>query len=246
MPAAKAEITKAMQTYLSLHRHAAVRADVLKGQDVALRLIAAHILTGSSLWHVRAEPQRCDKEAIRESLESSPLQKTFAEERQSIVEMLAEHSDGKDDRETVSCLKTLIKMTDDELLRLLTFLMAETLEADTFLIEYLGLHLGTDPAVQWSPDEAFFDLLRDKAVINAMVAEAAGETVAKAILTATAKVQKGIPQDCLAGYRKDGKTDWYPRYMAFPMRAYTNHGGIRAMDLADTLLVIEETAEQAA
>ncbi|MEL6486417.1 MAG: hypothetical protein AAFQ13_04640 [Pseudomonadota bacterium] len=91
------------------------------------------------------------------------------------------------------------------------------------------------------PDDAFFDLLRDKQVINAMLAETAGEDVAKGNLTATAKVQKGIIQDVLSGKRTSGNPDWTPRYMAFPMSAYTDRGGIRAIDWAEGLPEADDT-----
>ena len=201
---AKPEITKAVQTYLALHRHAAVRADVLANSGIALRLIAAHMIAGSSLWSVKPEPQRCDKEATRDSLAASPLQQAFEKERREIATLLGiddlediagRGGDWHAGRTTVDVLHILIGLSDEQVTRVLAFPMAETLAVDTALNEYLGQVLGTDPAMGWTPDEAFLDLLRDKQVINAMVAEAAGKDAAKGNLTATAKVQKGILQD---------------------------------------------------
>ena len=76
----------------------------------------------------------------------------------------------------------------------------------------------------WSPDPAFFDLLRDKTAINAMLAEIGGESVAKANLTATAKVQKQIIWDFATGKNRQHVKDWTPRYMRFPVSAYTEAG----------------------
>ncbi len=73
----KPEITKPMQNYLGLHRHASVRSDVLGNSTIALRLITAHMLAGSDLWTVRAEPQRTDKDVIATSLAASPAQMRF-------------------------------------------------------------------------------------------------------------------------------------------------------------------------
>ena len=240
----KPELTKAMQTYLALHRHAAVRADVLDNAGVALRLIAAHMIAGSGLWKIRPEPQKADKTATAESLADSPLQIAFEAERNAVASLLGlpegegiACSGGTWDggRDIVSIFTALMGMDEADIIRILTLVMAETLEADTALIEYLGVVLGTDPSKDWSPDEAFFDLLRDKPVINAMLAEAAGESAAKANLTATAKVQKGLIRDCLSGVRTGANPDWTPRYMAFPMRTYTERGGIRAVELTESL-----------
>ena len=82
----------------------------------------------------------------------------------------------------------------------------------------------------WQPDDAFFDLLRDKQAINAMVRELAGPDAADANLTATARVQKGILRDCLNGTRRPKVEHWLPGYLAFPMRPYTERGGIAAID----------------
>jgi ParB family chromosome partitioning protein len=45
--AGRCEITKPMQNYLTLHRHAAVRTELLAHTGLALRLIAAHMIAGS-------------------------------------------------------------------------------------------------------------------------------------------------------------------------------------------------------
>ncbi|MEM8597605.1 MAG: ParB/RepB/Spo0J family partition protein [Pseudomonadota bacterium] len=49
------ELTKAMQRYLDLHRHAAVRFDLLSQPGLALRLAVAQMIVGSGLWSVEAE-----------------------------------------------------------------------------------------------------------------------------------------------------------------------------------------------
>ena len=253
-PAPKPEITKAMQSYLALHRHAAVRRDVLANPGTALRLIAAHMIAGSGLWNLKPEPQKADKEATAESLAVSPTQQAFEAERTEIAGLLG-IDEGEDitrhggawqeGRNIVTVFDTLQKLDDAQITRILAFVMAETLEADTALIEHLGPMLGTDPAQDWHPDDTFFDLLRDKQTINAMVGEIAGENVAKANLTVTAKVQKGIIQDCLNGTRKQVKQDWTPRYMAFPMQAYTDRGGICAIELAESLPDMDADEEPA-
>ena len=57
----KPEITKAMERYLELHRHALVRADLLAHPDIALCLTVAHMIAGSALWTIRPDDQRAQK-----------------------------------------------------------------------------------------------------------------------------------------------------------------------------------------
>ena len=145
-------------------------------------------------------------------------------------------------RDLIAGFAKLLTLSDDDVTRILTFLMAETLEAHTPMIEMLGQQLETDPMRDWSPDEAFIDLLRDKEVINAMIGELAGEPAAKGNVTATAKVQKGILKDRISGEREAAE-NWRPRYMAFPMGAYTSRGGIEAVEAAREVAQAEGEVE---
>ena len=79
----------------------------------------------------------------------------------------------------------------------------------------------TDMREWWRPDQIFFDLLRDKEALNAMVGELAGKETQAAHVSATAKVQKKIIADCLDGTRTAQVKDWLPAYMAFPAKGYT-------------------------
>jgi ParB family chromosome partitioning protein len=235
----KPEITKPMQNYLDLHRHAAVRSDLLTRPDIALRLIVAHMLAGSLLWRVEAEPQRTAKPEIAESLAANKAEQAFAQERTVIAALLGLDEaetvlTGRDSYHATPCTaevfaKTLT-LSDDDITRILTFLMAESLEAGGGMIEALGQMLRTDMATCWTPDDTFFDLMRDKDALNAMVGEIAGKPAAKEHVTATAKSQKAVIRACLDGTREAKVENWQPRYMAFPMRAYTKRKGFPAID----------------
>ena len=253
----KPEITKAMQNYLGLHRHASVRSHIMANSCVALRLIAAHMLAGSNLWAVKAEPQRTGNSATNESLAANKAQQRFENERIAIKALLGIEDEEPlvnhgsvywGGRDLIASFTKLLTLEDDAILRILAFLMAETLEAHSALVETVGTHLETNPMRDWSPDEAFIDLLRDKEVINAMLGELAGEAVAKGNLTATANVQKGILKDCLSGEREANIENWQPRYMAFPMGAYTERGaGVVVAAKDDTALTgIDASAEKQA
>src|SRR3546814_3019256 len=58
-----------LNAYIDLHRHAAVRADLLGHTGVALRGMAAHVIAGADLWRVDVEAQRAPKEDIAERSE---------------------------------------------------------------------------------------------------------------------------------------------------------------------------------
>ena len=236
--AARPEITKAMQNYLELHRHAAVRLALLSHSDIARRLMVAHAVAGSALWIVTAEPQKPASEAIGKSLTESKAQAAFETERKEVLKLLDLPQHGYtvtrcngDDYRTAQVFAALLKLSDAEVARILAFVMAETLEAGTAVVEALGNRLTVDMAETWEPDDTFFALLRDKAVINAMVKQVAGKRVADGNVTATGKVQKQIVRDCLTGTNDRRQVeDWRPNYMAFPFKPYTKNGGIGVED----------------
>ena len=88
----------------------------------------------------------------------------------------------------------------------------------------------TDMDNYWQPDNAFYDLLRDKQMINAMLAEIGGKAVADGNVTSTAKVQKQIIRDHVEGNGSRKKVEgWLPRFLHFPMRSYTKRSGLNAM-----------------
>jgi ParB family chromosome partitioning protein len=233
------ELTAAAQTYVELHRHAAVRHALLSQPQLALRLMIAHAIGGSAMWQTKPEPQKADKDATAESLAKSTAQAAFDAERTEILELLGlpEHghsvvrSNG-DDHRVGQLFATLIKLSDDEVLRVLAFVMAETLQAGTCVIEQIGCHLTVDMGAVWEPDNAFFDLLRDKAAINAMLKHIGGKAVADGNVSATAKVQTSIIRDFLTGEGRQKKEGWLPKYMSFPFAAYTKVGAGRLSDNA--------------
>jgi len=241
LAAGKPELTKPMQNYLALHRHAAVRSELLGRSDIALRLAVAQVIAGSQLWSIQANAQKAATDAIRGSLAANKAESAFAEERKRIRALLGIDDDEaetlvprKEDwgriPDLYAIFAKLVTLSDAEVMAVLTFAVAETLGSGNALVEALGAMFKTDMAKHWSVDDTFLDLLRDKEAINACVKEVAGKASADAHLSSTAKVQKKIISDCLDGTRTSGKKDWQPRYMAFPMRGYTKRGGIAAID----------------
>src|SRR3546814_16953629 len=81
-------MTARMQTYVDLHRHAAVRAELTGHPAVALRLMVAHAIAGSPLWNVRVEPQSAKDDDVRESVEVSRAEAVFDEKRRAVLALL--------------------------------------------------------------------------------------------------------------------------------------------------------------
>lgn len=229
-PAPKPECTKPMENYLDLHRHAAVRHELAGDPGLALRVTVAQILTGSALWSVEADPQKARSGAIADSLATSKAEPAFAETRQAVAALLNLSGDGdtlvprKADwhvrHDFTALLSALCALDDAAVLRVLAYLTAETLAVGSEAVDLLGAKLGTDMRDYWAPDATFFDLIRSKPALNAMVAELAGESAAAEHITATAKTQKAILQACLDGTRTAQIGNWQPRYMDFPMGFY--------------------------
>jgi ParB family chromosome partitioning protein len=236
----KPELTKAMQNYLDLHRHAAVRSELLAHQGIALRIAVAQIIAGSDLWNVVADPQKANTDAIADSLSTNQAEDDFAKTRQQIKTLLGMTPDTSDtlvyrkedwgkSHDLHAIFGKLSQLSDDEVIQILTFVVAECLPCGSALVESLGVMMKVDMHNHWHPDQIYLDLMRDKEALNAMVGEIAGKEAAAANITATAKVQKSVIQDCLNGTRKPKMTNWHPRHMAFPMKAYTKKGGIAAI-----------------
>lgn len=220
-----------MQNYLDLHRHAAVRCELLSHQGIALRLTVAQIIAGSSLWSVQSDPQKANTEAIKDSLSTNLAENIFADARQKVMALLGLDGDPletvvprKDDwdvsYDASDILERLMTLSDDDVMHILTFVVAETLPCGSALVESLGAMTQVNMPDHWAPNETYLGLMRDKDALNAMVAEVAGKEAADAHITATAKSQRAVIQACLDGTRKAKVKNWMPRHMAFPQGSH--------------------------
>lgn len=236
--ASRAELSGPMQNYVDLHRHAAVRAVLLDHPAVALRLMVAHAIAGSTLWQVRLEPQRAVSQAIATSIASSAGETAFAAKLRESMVLLGRSDDdttlagGHGDEEALArVFLQLLAFSDEDVARVLAVVMAETLAAGSAIVELLGNHLNIDMATSWQADDAFFELLRDREVANAMLAEVGGDQVADGNSREKVKTQKQIICDLLSGENGRQKVDgWLPRWMKFPVETYTERGGFRTAD----------------
>jgi hypothetical protein len=121
----------------------------------------------------------------------------------------------------------LLELPEPIVLEVLAVVMAETLASGSELIETLGITLGVSMAYYWQTDQAFYDLLRDKEVATAILAEVGGNAVASANAKEKGKVIKSVISDYVTGSNDRPKFEaWVPRWMAFPPTAYTERGGV--------------------
>lgn len=238
------EITGPLQCYIDLHRHAALRAALIDHAGLALRLMVAHVIAGSSLWTVNIEKQSTRSDAIAESIENSRSEATFDTARRKVLALLSFDPDeptvtgagnGQEYKGCGSALPViflrLMALDDEALLSIIAVVMGETLASGSTIIETVGLHIGLDMAPYWQADDAFFELTRDREVLACMVGEVAGATVANANAGEKAKVLKTIIRNHLEGAEGRAKREgWVPGWMAFPPSAYTTRGGVGTVD----------------
>jgi ParB family chromosome partitioning protein len=216
-------MTQALENYIDLHRHAVVRLALIANPNVAFRLAVAHMAAASGNWAVRPDPQTTRNLAIRASIETSAAQAAFADEERAVRALLGWNAEDDEDvfvrRETCDVFATLLALTDGEVARIAAFGMARSLTCGSDVVEDVGARLAVDARRHWHADDIFFDLIRDRTTVNALLTEVAGEAVAKANIAEKAKTQKQIIRDCLIGANGRAKVeDWLPGWMAFPAK----------------------------
>jgi ParB family chromosome partitioning protein len=223
-PDAGTVVTQALQNYLDLHRHAVVRLALIANPNVAFRLAVAHMAAASGNWSVKPDPQTTRNPAIRASIESSATEAAFGDEERSVRTLLGWQAENDEDvfvrRETCDVFATLLTLSDADVMRVAAFFMAGSLACGSDVVEDVGGRLHVDARSYWHPEDTFFELIRDRATVNGLLAEVAGEAVAKANIAEKAKTQKLIVRDYLTGANGRAKVEgWLPGWMAFPQRA---------------------------
>ena len=253
-PAAKPvrpEVTSNLQTYIDLHRHAAVRAVLADAPGVALRLMVAHAIIGSPLWSVRVEPQATRNDAVRESVETCLGETAFDGYRRAALDLLGMDTEratvtsnrSYDDSALAELFLRLLALPDPDVMTILAVVMGETLVSGGAAVEMVGTVLGVRMADHWQADAVLFDLIRDKEVLRGIVGEVAGEAVATANKDEKAKALKQIVRGCLAGANGRAKVEhWVPRWMAFPPAAYTDRGGVGSVAAAARVAAVTAMA----
>lgn len=213
----KPQMTQAMENYLELHRHGVVRLALLCDPNVALRLMVAHALAPTGNWSVSPDPLRARSTEIDANIRQSAANVAFEAEYAAVVALL----DLPKQHDTVDVFVRLLALCDEDVLRIAAFVMALTLAVGDTAVEAAGLRLNASAAEVWQPDDLFFDLIRDRATVNPMLADVAGKATAKSNKDEKVKSQKKIIRDCLAGESGRAKVEnWLPGWMQFPFKPY--------------------------
>ena len=245
---ARPEVTSTMQTYIGLHRHSAVRADLLNRPQAALRLMVAHAIGGSYLWGVKPDPRSTRNDDVSESAEGCDAEASFDSERRAVLDLLGFSAEeatviggNGDDYGVAGLFFRLMALPDDAMMRIIAVVMGETLAVGSAAVEAVGETIGTDMANWWSADAAFFELIRDKEVLTCMVAEVAGKQVADANAGEKGKTLKGIVRAYLDGAEGRTKVErWVPRWMRFTPSNYTTRGGVATVSAAAKVAAARE------
>lgn len=220
------ERSSTLQAYLDLHRHAMVQTALVKQPAIALRLMVAHAIAGSWLWNVRPDPLRASNPATAESHGQCRARAAFKKAQAAVADLLG--IDAGEDMITSSksmdiaiLFRHLCQLSDQDVLCVLSVVMAETLAVGSEIMDPVGIALAVDPVNYWQADDAFLSLVRQREVLGALVGEVAGEAVAVCNAHERAKTLRGILSDCLAGANGRTKVDqWVPRWMRFPAGSY--------------------------
>ena len=248
------EVTSALNTYIDLHRHAAVRAELAKHGGVALRALAAHVIASADHYRVAVQSQVCAKEEVQESVETCASETQFDERRRAVLAVLELDPESLTvtgrgyggTRQFAPVFARLLELPDPVVLEIVAIVMGETLMAGSEAVEMIGHYLAVDMAKAWQPDAAFWNLVRDREVLGKIVAEVAGPDVAAANEKEKAKVLKTIVADHLDGANGRAQVGpWVPKWMAFPPSAYTARGGVGSVAAEDRLLHILARAAEA-
>lgn len=221
------ELPAPLANYCDLMRLSAVKAALLKSPKVALRLMLAHLLGTSVHISAKREPMQAMSEATAASLAARGSTTSVASAMTEARALLGLDADdpllarGYEPERTGFLFAKLTTLTDAQVMKLLALVMAETLALGSGLVDSLGETLKVDVSADWQPDDAFFDLLRDREVTGAMLAEVIGARAAASYLTDTGKAKKQIIRNALAGHGRERVEGWCPRWMTFPQGQYT-------------------------
>ena len=221
---AKPEMSGPVAEYVRLHRHAIISASLLDAPGVALRVTVAHMLVGSDRWTCEPTKTTSRKETTTESVAASVSSKRVAEERQTVFDSLGLTVEtpcysepkclAKGDFATV--FASLLAQDDAAVMRVLALAMSQTLSSDEAVVEAVCMATEPDMSALWSPDDAFFDILRDKRVLNAMLREIGGKRLADSMVSESGTKQKTALRNRIGGVGvtpEEAKPDWRPRWM---------------------------------
>ncbi len=225
--AARPELTSPLANYVDIVRDAAVRAALATAPQVALRVIAAHLMSGGQHWQVKATPRRAESKAVVGATDALASDAAFGDMREAAWRLLlpeagkkaklrSEPLVGQRRLSMSEVYARLVALGNADVMQILAVVMAESLAAGTMLVDTLGTELAVEVSKVWTPDETLFALMRDRVVLGAMLTEVAGQDVANCHLTATGTKVRAVLRNA-AGE----KPQWVPKWLTFPQAGYT-------------------------
>lgn len=232
------ELSTKLDNYVNHHKARAVGVELAGNRHLALRYAAALLLRGNANVRVQRDQTPFESKEIEQSVSAAPATTALLEATQRMamrtgIDVRAGVMNGGGDDREATPFGQLLTLTDKQVIDVIALALAHRLEVGGGLVDILGEALEVDMRTHWTPDEIFFEMIRDKAVIGGMLAEVAGKKVADANITATGKVKKGIIRDFLAGTNGRQKVaDWLPRWMRFPVAVYERRTGVRSLKRA--------------
>ncbi|PKP81935.1 MAG: partitioning protein [Alphaproteobacteria bacterium HGW-Alphaproteobacteria-18] len=242
------EMSGPMAEYISLHRHSAAQAGLIRNPTIALRLMAAHVLCGSALWNVRPHTPGAVKDATLQSLEGGPARADLNAARDragALFEALGApvpHRSG-DTYHLCETFAALLALSDAEVMQVIAVAMAETLESGGPAVE-AALHVcASDPGTFWQPDAAFFDLLRDRRVTRSFLTEVVSPEASGQADSATLKAQKAQLVSALAARNGAKENAWTPGWMQVPPTRYVEGAACPPADAWDRISGLFEAVE---
>ena len=212
--------------------------------------MAAHALCGSSLWNVRPHSPGAVKELTIASVESGAAAAEVGNARErteALFEALGAPVPRRsgDAYHLSETFAALLAMSDAEVMQVIALAIAETLDSGGPAVEAVLHACGTDPAEFWNPDEAFFDLLRDKRVITAFIADAVSPEAAREAEGETSKVQKARLEEALVARNTSLDSAWMPGWMQVPPIRHIEGAASPPADAWDRIAgLFEADAEQ--
>jgi len=243
------EMSGPMADYIGLHRHAAARASLILNPAIAMRLMTAHTLCGSSLWHVRLHTPGAVKAETLASVGGGIAAAELAAARER-VEALFEALGAPVPRRSgdayhlCETFAALLAMLDAEVMHVTALAMAETLESGGPAVEAVLHACGADLREFWKPDDAFLDLLRDRRAINAMVADIGSASLAETCASDTAKAQKMVIGNRITGEGCTPNPDWRPGWMQVPPTRLVDGAGSAPADASQRCLSFSSPLSQ--
>ncbi len=244
----KPEMSKPVSEYITGHRHLATCASLLGSGGIALRLMIAHILVGAHHFNVRTQHASSAKDATKASFENSQatselnIARTKAFSLFEALGLKKVRANG-DPYHLAEVFSALLALSDEEVEEIMIITMADRIACGSPIVEAFAHVLGTDMSTYWKPDPAFFEILRDKRAINAMIADIATPSLAEACLTDTAREQKQVLANRIQGGGCEASPNWRPAWMQMPPRRLVEGAPCPPADQWEKLKPLFEVAE---